>query len=103
MKDGTATLKILQYDVLGDAADYYEENDDGTERALPDEIDGQKVLGVEPEGYIVGGQLLDFGGEELTYSFAELEDTIQWIGSEHFEVTTEVIEELCKAVAKEQR
>jgi hypothetical protein len=35
-EDGTATLKILQYDVLGDAADYYEENDDGAERALVD-------------------------------------------------------------------
>jgi hypothetical protein len=46
--------------------------------------------------------LTRLGGEELTYSFVELEDAIKWVGSEHFEVTTEVIEELRKAVAIEQ-
>jgi hypothetical protein len=97
-EDGTATLTICQYDVLGEYSEYCSADEDGNEPPLPNAIDGKPVVGVE-DGYIVGGQLLDFDAKSLTYSSAGLDDAIRWVEAEHFDVTPALISELRKAVA----
>jgi hypothetical protein len=97
-EDGTASLHVCQYDVLGEYSEYCSADEAGNTPPLPDEIDGWPVVGVE-DGYIVGGQLSPSEEEELTYSAKDVDDAIQWVVSEGFDLTEKLIEELRKAVA----
>ena len=51
LADNMFELSIRSYDVIGDLSSYYDEEAD--DYMIPDQIDGQKVVGVE-DGYIVG-------------------------------------------------
>ena len=58
-------LFVGGYEVIGEASDYYNEEDD--EENIPEQIDGQTVQGVE-DGCIIGGSILqneDDGEDEI--------------------------------------
>lgn len=90
--NGNATLEVCRYEALAEIP-----QDEDWDEVLPEEIEGKKVIGVEDD-FIVGGELDCYDERVLTYSADNFEQAIDWIKSEHFEVTGQLIEELRKAV-----
>jgi hypothetical protein len=84
--NGTATLEVCQYEALAEIP-----QDEGWDEVLPGEIEGKKVVGVEDD-FIVGGELECYDdGRVFTFSSAEIQRAIDWIKSEYFEVTDEIV------------
>jgi hypothetical protein len=91
--DGTATLEICQYEALGEV----EFDEDGNELPVPEEINGEEVIGVQ-DGYIMGGTLACDGDRSLIYDAGEIDAAVEWLKSERFEVDNDLIAELQIAV-----
>lgn len=91
--DGRAMLEVCRYEALAETPD-----DEDWDGPLPEEIDGKKVVGVEDD-YIVGGELARWDDRTLTYSAADIDRAIRWIGSLHFKLTDDLIREVREAVA----
>ncbi len=60
-------IATASYDALAEASDYF--NKDKDEYEIPEQINGQRVIGVE-DGYIIGGVL----GINMDWSGLEFED-----------------------------
>ena len=78
-EDGAFKLFTGQYEALVERAEFF--NEDTGEYAIPDEIDGQRVVGVDDE-YVVGGVLAYFDDEQAV-SFTRPDDqaVVKWLES----------------------
>lgn len=80
LADNMFELSMRSYEVIGDLSSYYDEEAD--DYVIPDQIDGQKVAGVE-DGYIVGGELMLLEDQMSPFLFVSADDKelIDWISS----------------------
>ncbi len=62
----------------------------------PAKLMARRWWGIEDD-YIVGGELDRYDDRAFTYSTEEFEHVLQWVKSEHFDITPELIRELRKA------
>ena len=56
LEDGKYDLAIRQYEALGEADEYWDQEKE--DWSLPDQIDGKDVVGIESDDVVVGGDLL---------------------------------------------
>lgn len=84
LADNMFEISMRSYAIIGDLNSYYDEEAD--DYVIPDQIDGQKVVGVE-DGYIVGGELTEVGDHMSPLEFANVEDEelIDWINANGFD------------------
>jgi hypothetical protein len=82
--DDVFEIGVTQYPIIGLAADFYDENDD---LVMPDEIGGEKVIGVEGD-YVIGGDLILDSSQYSTLRFWEIneDDINDWLASEGWDV-----------------
>ncbi len=68
LTDGQWRLDVLGWEALGEVDEYWDE--DADDYVLPDEIDGNEVVGVE-DGIIVVANLVPTGNTEAEYQFTD--------------------------------
>ncbi len=76
-------IATASYDALAEASDYF--NKDKDEYEIPEQINGQLVMGVE-DGYIIGGTLginMDWSG--LEFDSAEEPEVTRWLSNSGWE------------------
>ena len=90
-------LFVGGYEVIGEASDYYNEEDD--EENIPEQIDGQTVQGVE-DGCIIGGSILQNEDDgEVIFSSTTDKDLKEWLERVSY-YNTKIIEKLKKLEIK---
>jgi hypothetical protein len=97
---GNVLLEVCMYEALAEAPDW---GGDDEGPALPDEIGGKKVIGVDDD-WIVGGDLCCIDvDKQLAFDKDGIDDAVQWLTADRWRVTDDVISELNKAVEARDR
>lgn len=92
--DGSYALAVKGYEILGSISEYY--NEETEQYEIPDEIDGESVIGQEDE-YIVGGSLQSHSDEIYPLEFAipkkeEIEEWLSGVANWDPSIVTKVLE-----------
>ena len=76
--DGSYVLAVKGYEILASVSEYY--NEETEQYEIPDEIDGDFVIGQEDD-YIVGGSLRNHSDEIYTLEFVipKKEEIEEWL------------------------
>lgn len=91
-RDGQCRVEVCQYEAL---AEFDWADEDGNEREVPTEYEGQQVVGVE-DGYLVGGELACGDDRYFEYDAQTIDAALAWIKEQDFDVPSSMREFLVK-------